>query len=354
VSGRAFVLFLCLWFGAAAHAQGFAGLGAPAAGFANPQPGRILTFPDDHGPHRDFRIEWWYLTANLEGTDGRAYGAQWTLFRTALSPGEGSGWSAPQLFMGHAALTSAGDHVFAERLGRGGMGQAGVVAAPFRAFIDDWRMESLASPGKDELSHLRIVAAAPDFSFDLTTRADRPLVLHGEGGYSVKSASGQASHYYSQPFYQVTGSIILRGRRIEVSGQAWLDREWSSQPLAADQSGWDWFSLHFDSGEKLMGFRLRDGASGFTSGTWISPDGQARPLPVGALRATPLAYARVAGRRVPVRWRIEVRERDIDVTLRALNPHAFMDTMAPYWEGPVRLSGTHRGKGYLEMTGYEP
>jgi predicted secreted hydrolase len=24
----------------------------------------------------------------------------------------------------------------------------------------------------------------------------------------------------------------------------------------------------------------------------------------------------------------------------------------PYWEGPIRVTGSHSGRGYLEMTGY--
>ena len=41
------------------RAQGFAGLGTEAEGFAIPEPGTALSFPRDHGPHPDFRIEWW-------------------------------------------------------------------------------------------------------------------------------------------------------------------------------------------------------------------------------------------------------------------------------------------------------
>jgi predicted secreted hydrolase len=346
-------LFLCLWLCASAHAQGFAGLGAPAKGFASPVRGDELSFPADHGAHSEYRIEWWYLTANLEDSEGRPYGAQWTLFRTALTPGEGGGWSDPQLYMGHAALTSRTDHVFAERLGRGGTGQAGVRTSPFGASIDDWSMKSLAAAEADPLSHLELFAAGPAFSYRLTAKSDRPLILHGDRGYSLKSASGQASYYYSQPFYKVTGEIELNGRRTKVSGQAWLDREWSSQPLAADQTGWDWFSLHFDNGEKLMGFSLRDSARGFSSGTWISREGRGIPLSRNSLKAIPLAYTRVEGRRIPTRWRIVLEARGIDVTLRAINPNAFMKTSAPYWEGPVTISGSHPGQGYLEMTGYE-
>ncbi|MFK7753963.1 MAG: lipocalin-like domain-containing protein, partial [Sedimentitalea sp.] len=80
-----------------ATAQGFAGLGTQVEGFTNPEPSYVFDFPTDHGPHPDFRIEWWYLTATLRGADGLDYGIQWTLFRSALAPETRPGWQDPQL-----------------------------------------------------------------------------------------------------------------------------------------------------------------------------------------------------------------------------------------------------------------
>ena len=64
-----------------------------------------------------------------------------------------------------------------------------------------------------------------------------------------------------------------------------MDREWSSQPLASDQTGWDWFSLHLQTGEKLMLFRLRqaDGQNYF-SGNWIGMDGKSTQIAVRGYR----------------------------------------------------------------------
>src|SRR5690606_8224431 len=43
----------------------------------------------------------------------------------------------------------------------------------------------------------------------------------------------------------------------------------------------------------------------------------------------------------------------LDVTVSALHPQSWMDLTIPYWEGPVRITGSHDGRGYLEMTGYQ-
>lgn len=351
MNARLLLLMLVL-LASPALAQGFAGLGGDAAGFTMPQRGQALSFPRDHGAHPDYRIEWWYLTANLKGEDGVDYGAQWTLFRSALAPEDKPGWDSPQLWMGHAAVTTPQQHWSAERLGRGGIGQAGVTLAPFAATIDDWSMASRATPPADPLSSLTIHASGEGFSYRLDLDATGPLVLQGERGYSVKSAQGQASYYYSQPFYAVTGRITVAGKDVTVSGQAWFDHEWSSQPLAKDQTGWDWFSFHFDDGAKLMGFRLRDAGAGFTSATWINADGTPEPQPPGALVVAPLAWKDVKGRRVPVQWRVSLPAKGVSVTSLPLNPDAWMDTQVSYWEGPVRLEGSHPGRGYVEMTGY--
>lgn len=335
-----------------ARAQGFAGLGIDAEGFERPHPGTELHFPRDHGPHPGFRIEWWYLTATLTGPDGANYGAQWTLFRTALTPEPASGWNATQLWLGHSAVTSRDTHHFAEKRARGGTGEAGATALPFAAWIHDWQMESRAAPGADALSALELRAGSDSFAMELTLETPRPLILHGQAGYSVKSDDGQASYYYSQPFYTVSGTLRFGEDVIPVTGQAWLDREWSSQPLSPDQTGWDWVSLALADGAKLMAFRLRDAGAGYTSATWITPKGQATALPNGKVRFTPLDIRTVAGREIPTRWRVELPEKGVDVTLSALNPAAWMETSIPYWEGPVGIEGTHIGSGYLEMTGY--
>ena len=336
-----------------AAAQGLYGLATDAEGFTAPDPEHRFAFPEDHGAHPDFRIEWWYVTANLRGEDGRDYGVQWTLFRSALAPEAGEGWTAPQIWMGHMGLTTPERHFAAQRLARGGIGQAGVdpglAGAPFRAWIDEWEM---TGPTPAEV---RLTAAGDEVAYDLALEADGPFVPQGEAGYSVKSATGQASHYYSQPFYEAAGTLTLPEGEVAVTGTAWMDREWSSQLLARSQTGWDWFSLNFDTGAHMMAFRLRDAERGdYTSATWIEPDGTPTPHAPGAVTLTPLAAHEVAGREIPVRWRIELPERGLDVTTEAVNPDAWMGTAFPYWEGPIRISGTHEGMGYLEMTGYEP
>ncbi|MBY5368385.1 lipocalin-like domain-containing protein [Rhizobium leguminosarum] len=352
LSASVLIAAAVIWANGQTFAQGFAGLGSDAQGFAIPERGSILSFPADHGAHPDYRIEWWYVTANLEDENGRQYGAQWTLFRSALAPGDRVGFADPQVWIGHAAITTQGHQYVAERLARGGVGQAGVAATPFRAWIDEWRMEGSERTSLDVLGNVSVSAGGPDFSYTLDIKADGPLVLQGDNGFSVKSANGQASYYYSQPFYEVAGTITTSGSLVKVTGKAWLDREWSSQPLASNQTGWDWFSLHLNSGEKLMAFRLRDDKNGFISANWISADGRTTPLSKDDIQLEPIRNATVDGRQMPVEWRILLPGKSLDITTKPLNDRSWMATSTPYWEGPINVTGSRSGVGYLEMTGY--
>ena len=271
-----------------------------------------------------------------------------------MQPGaQREGWANQQIWMGHAAVTRADTHRFSESFARGGVGQAGVEAKPFHAWIDSWQMRGLDGMSDTSLAPLALNASGADFSFTLRLDTDRPLVLEGDAGYSRKSERGQASYYFSQPYFKASGSITIDDKPVEVSGQAWMDREWSSQPLASDQTGWDWFSLHLNDNEKLMVFRLRqtDGQD-YCSGTWISREGKSEQLAPADIRIASMAFTEIEGRKLPTAWHIEIPSRGVTIASVALNAKSWMGTSFPYWEGPISFKGSHAGVGYLELTGY--
>ena len=214
-----------------------------------------------------------------------------------------------------------------------------------------WKRATI--PSDAGIERLRVAASDKSFAYALDLTATGPVVLQGEGGYSRKSEAGQASYYYSQPFFRAEGSLSMNGRKIQVSGRAWMDREWSSQPLGADQKGWDWFSLHLEGGARLMLYRMRSvEAAPFLFGNWIDADGATSILAREDIFLEPLETIRIADRDVPIRWLVKIKSRDVDIETRPLNPRSWMGTDFAYWEGPIRFTGSHSGEGYLEMTGY--
>ncbi|MFN0192546.1 MAG: lipocalin family protein [Aestuariivirga sp.] len=97
--------------------------------------------------------------------------------------------------------------------------------------------------------------------------------------------------------------------------------------MSWNQTGWDWFSLHFESGEKLIGFRLRDDKDDFTSATWINASGSTDPLPPPQLRLAPLETESVTGCDIPVRLQLELPVRNLKIETEAINPSAWISTL---------------------------
>jgi len=122
-------------------------LGADGAdGFARAAAPRAFEFPPDHGPHPEFRTEWWYYTGNLRAGDGRHVGFQLTFFRIALGPGpvaRASDWGATQVYLAHFAVTDTrgGRFLAFARSSRDALGLAGAQAEPFRVWLEDWVAE---------------------------------------------------------------------------------------------------------------------------------------------------------------------------------------------------------------------
>jgi predicted secreted hydrolase len=333
------------------------------SGFVRAFKPREFHFPQDHAAHPEFRNEWWYVTGNLHTASGRRFGYQVTFFRIALSPqkpASSSAWASNQVWMAHVALTdvSAGEHHDEQRFARGAMGLAGQSSQPFRVWLEDWQ---LVGNGAGEFPWA-IALKAKDFTLNLQLRPQKPPVLQGDHGLSQKSSEpGNASYYYSLTRLQTLGDIWRGGEHFTVTGESWLDREWSSSALGADQAGWDWFSLQAQDGHELMFYRLRN-KSGETdphsAGKWVLPDGQAEPLAVGDVELEPLRYWQSgSGVRYPVAWEMRLPKQQQRWRIEALVDDQLMQTSVTYWEGAVKMldadSGKLLGYGYLEMSGYE-
>jgi predicted secreted hydrolase len=187
-------------------------------------------------------------------------------------------------------------------------------------------------------------------------------MLNGTAGLSRKSdRTADATYYYSIPRLGARGRLVRDGQTVEVSGLAWLDREWGSGGLGPSEAGWDWFGLQLADGSALMFYALRDRdgrRNAHSAGTWLAPDGQVRSLTnadVGI--AVTGEWRNESGDRYPSGWRIRVPSLSLDLSVRPVLADQELQTTPRYWEGAVDVSGeragTHlAGRGYVELVGY--
>jgi predicted secreted hydrolase len=342
--------------------------GAAEEGYARASGSREFTFPEDHGPHPEYKTEWWYFTGNLDDAQGRRFGFQLTFFRSAVDPEpvarDRSHWSTRQVYMAHFALTDAtGERFFAEeRFARGALGLAGAGGAPFGVWVEDWSVRSTGSGPGDATWPVALGAAGDGYGLALRLEPGKPLVLQGDAGYSRKgAAAGNASYYYSFTRLQATGEVTVKGETFAVSGHAWLDREWSTSVLEAGQVGWDWFALQLDDGRELMLYRLRrdDGrADPYSYAVLVDAGGRKTLLEEFAIEQLERWESPRTGARYPVAWRLTSARLPLDLHVEALLSAQELALAVTYWEGAVAVRGqvgdaAVTGRGYAELTGYD-
>lgn len=364
-AARLSVAMLLLAAAGVGHAQNMAEVMGPDidtdrfARVTGPAP---LVFPDDHGAHPDYRTEWWYFVGNLADEQGQEFGFQLTFFRSALDPeppARSSDWATRQAWMGHFAITHITDasHRAVERYQRGALGLAGAQVRPVRIWMDNWQALSLT---EETLFPLQLSAQdeQTEIGLDLYLEALKPHVLQGDEGYSQKGEDpGNASRYYSFTRLGAAGEIRFADQTYQVSGSAWLDREWSTSALDSNQEGWDWFSLQLEDNREVMVYRLRrtDGSTAPQSaGIVVAPDGQSTVLGAADFTLTPLRYwqSRETGSSYPVSWSLVIPEHDLELAIDARVDAQEMPTTIRYWEGAVGVEGMASGVGYMELTGY--
>jgi predicted secreted hydrolase len=345
------------------------GADLPPTPFQSATAGYQYDFPRDHGSHPTYRTEWWYYTGHLHSKIGRAFGFELTFFRRGVPPDEiktlPSKWSVKDLYLAHFAVTdiSGKRFHFSEKFSREGLGKAGADESRLRVWIDDWRAEASI-----ELAASHTLAAHDEtHALALTLQPAKPLVTHGAAGISRKGKEvGQASHYYSFTRLATSGKLTIDGESFDVTGTSWMDHEFGSAELGADQVGWDWFSIQLEDDTELMLYRMRrkDGSSDLaSSGTAVSPDGRTRHLEVTdfQIESTGTWTSPESKATYPSRWRLRFPSLDLvlDVTplLADQELRTSRSTKVSYWEGAVAVTGTKQGRpvkgqGYVELTGY--
>src|SRR5258705_281779 len=165
-----------------------------------------------------------------------------------------------------------------------------------------------------------------------------------------------------------SGKIELKGKQYAVSGLSWMDHEFFTHQLDAEQAGWDWFSIQLEDKTELMLFEIRrkDGTiDPYSAGTYVDASGKSNHLrsqDFSLQRHSAEWTSPITGASYPIQWNVTVPKFGIFLDARTKLPQQELTggtKLAPaYWEGAMEFSGKRgsaplHGSGYLEMTGYD-
>ncbi|NOR71486.1 MAG: carotenoid 1,2-hydratase [Methylomarinum sp.] len=326
---------------------------------------RAFIFPQDHGPHPKYLIEWWYFTGNLQTDVGRKFGYELTFFRLALTPERqitASNWRNNQLYIAHFALTDVDNLQFYtdERFSRAGNDLAGAATEKYHVWLYDWKAEAIDETGLA----INLEAKNDDFAIALRLDSKKKIALQGVDGFSRKSPkAGNASYYYSYTRMATTGSIQIKQQQFSVTGISWMDREWSSSSLSAQQTGWDWFALQLSDNSELMFYRFRrkdDSLDTNSSGAFFHADDSKTSLKFSDVAIKVLDYWISPHTNIsyPSKWHLSIPRLGLELDISPLINDQELNVAYRYWEGAVSITGKKNdqfisGQGYVELTGYQ-
>lgn len=314
-------------------------------------PNSPLRFPKDFSEHSGFQHEKWVMTVNALNQAGEEIAIQWTIFRISNDDRETKGWLDPRLYVAKVVVTTKDGKWVEERLARGGIGQAGVSAKPYRMWVDDWQWRSLGSSPFPGL--LSIIS--DEFSLKLSINSNSPVIPLGEDGYSRKhDLIPIASYEYIFPFLSVRGNVTLNNQIYTISGQAILEHEWASGFLDEHQQGWDWFIINIDQNSKLLVAQYRHkNQTPYRYGVLLYKNGEYKPLSEDDFSLQTLPARKLKnGRRLPLQWIINLPSYNINLTTQVVRNEQWLDTLIPYWQGPITTTGSHQVTGFMQLTGY--
>lgn len=305
--------------------------------------GRSLSFPSDDAAHEKANTEWWYYNGHLETESGGEYGFHYVVFQVSVPDG-------PTGQIGHLAITDHQEARYVTDQKAKLASAAGVLDGQFAFKLGQWLMSG--SDGADQLR-----ASTGAYAFDLTLKTSEAPVLHGTDGV-VGFGVDAPSYYYSRPRMDVSGEVRVDGTAQSVHGTAWFDHQWGNfQPRAL---GWDWFAIQTDAGHDLMLTVLRDtdGNRINTYGTLVNPDRSVTYMDASDFQvdATDTWTSPRTDATYPMGWTVSLPEEGlelvVDPVLQGSEFDATGTTRNVYWEGDVRITGTHSGRGFVELVGY--
>jgi predicted secreted hydrolase len=322
-----------------------------------------FAFPADYGIHPAFQLEWWYYTGNLMTTDGRRFGYQFTIFRYGLFPPKnGQAGDHADLFAADLAISDIEGQQFLAQHISPSLSKAGVNPGwPLQIWVHNWQMTAQDPAAKT----MHLQAATALIGIDLITLQIKPPALNGEHGLSAKGPlPGEASYYYSLTRLTTAGSLTIQGKSYQVTGNSWMDHEFSTGALDKAAQGWDWFSVQLDNNHELMLYFIRnqDGTIAPASqGTFVDDNSTTQVITLDEMQIQTLSHwtSPDSGIIYPSGWHITLQNPSLELTVTPLLAAQEQRSITTYWEGAVSITGSEAGKsvqgsGYVELTGYAP
>ncbi len=361
-------------------------------GWAGVYPGPF-SFPDDHGPHCDFRNEWYYLAGNFNtAANDLPISIVFSSRRRGIIPPGKRKTDDPakyDLWLEQLAVTIPAVGVHTNRLDYL-LGETVIVetqARPFKWSVGDYKLYSAG----DTMFPMRFEAdtAEVEIVLELETNSDNDgFFLQGNEG-CAPCINGLGYRYYSWPIIYSAGTLVDKAanKRYELVGTMWLDHQWGARmspcgyldshclrayvaaknQIAPSHTPWNWFFVHLvEDGKvvaaittvKIPAEHVDKGCGPFplSHTTFIGRDISHRSeVGTGTIACEGFIESPFDHAKYPHGWTLCWKNIDLKLTPTASDQFIGARHDIGIWEGGVVVRGTMDGKpvsgyGFAEMT----
>ncbi len=156
-------------------------------------------------------------------------------------------------------------------------------------------------------SAMRVTGRFQRVNVDLTLAQQGPLLANLATG--ILPFYGDINYEYALPSMKTVGSVVVDGKRYQVDGVSWFDRQWGQMaPSFWAHMKWSWMGISLDNGDRISLWDIIDGEKEHAFATLLHPDGRHEIVDVEPLAqgATSIWTSAASGHRYPTHWVVSI------------------------------------------------
>lgn len=317
-----------------------------------------VVFPKDENAHKCI-IEWWYFNGHLKDKKGNSYS-----FMDCLFKADNKKVKIPfldkipveNIYFAHSLLTDIKNQKTIKNVQYVTIPSKDSFKRPllFVNYSDKLIKSDYVNYAIEEFEKFKYRIKTEDF--DLIMESTKPPML--EGGKGFVTVCGRDSYYYSLTNLKVKGVIKIKNKFIDVEGKGWIDHQWANVSYNKDK--WSWFSIQLDGNTEIMCCEYDDHGKKSYLVDIIDNKGKHESLKKLILLPQKEKFiSSITKAKYPLEWCLQIPEREIDLKVKAkIKEQEMVFGTINYWEGPLDVKGTVKGKpvkgmGFMELVGYE-
>lgn len=316
-----------------------------------------IKFPID-GKEHDYAVEWWYFNGHLKDNKGGHYSFMNCLFRISIEKiGIPFVKMAPfkHFYFAHSIVSDIKNGKTYPDIKNAAVVSNDSFLKPL-LFVDYVGLPNLGGYENSTIEEINpFNYRVKNDNIDIVLKHVKKPML--EGGKGFNNMCGLKSYYYSLTNMKATGEIIINNKKIKVSGKAWMDHQWTNT-ISRHNDKWNWFSIQLDNEVELMCVEYISGDKREYLVDILDKKGKHEVVRKLKLKPLKIWKSKKTRQEYPVEWELEVPGKNIILKVGAfIKDQEMRAGLARYWEGPIKASGTFKGKdvkgmGYMELVNH--